>query len=178
MTASRPDRSPRTSSQVRVLGVEDWATWRAIRLRALQDSPAAFGSTYARELAFSEQLWTERLGDPHSVSVLVSEDGRPVGMGGGFPDLPGFLHVVAMWVEPSARGRGMGHHVLDGIRGWADPRGLRLHLDVYSGNPAARRCYERYGFVGTGETRPLRHGGSEVAERMVLAAERKAPGLA
>ena len=36
-------------------------------------------------------------------------------------------------------------------------------------NTAARRSYERYGFRGTRETRPLREGSAEVVERMVLA---------
>jgi GNAT superfamily N-acetyltransferase len=156
------------SHAVREVGGDDWPTWREIRLRALADSPSAFGSTYARELAFTEQDWRRRLsGD--GVCVLVEDDGRPVGMGGGFPDLPGFLHVVAMWVDPAHRGRGVGHAVLRGVDTWAQRRGLRLHLDVNTANAAARRSYERFGFAGTGETRPLREGSDEVVERMVLA---------
>jgi GNAT superfamily N-acetyltransferase len=154
---------------VRVLGGDDWPTWRDIRLRALRDSPNAFGSTYAREIRFTETDWRRRLEAPDQVSVLVLEDGRPVGMGGGFPDLPGWLHVVAMWVDPAARGQGVTRAVLDTIRRWADERGLRLHLDVSTTNPVARRAYERYGFTVTGETRPLRAGSAEVVERMVLA---------
>ena len=90
----------------RVLGGDDWATWRDIRLRALRESPSAFGSTYDREEAFPEAVWRDELAEPASVSVLVEAAGRPVRMAGGFPDLPGLLHVVAMWVDPVARGRG------------------------------------------------------------------------
>ena len=151
-------------------GPEDWAAWRDLRLRALQDSPAAFGSTYARELAFTEHDWRDRLGDATSVSVLALAGGTPVGMGAGFSDLPGWLHVVAMWVAPQWRGQRVGHRVLDGIRGWADERGLRLHLDVAQGNPAARSSYLSYGFTPTGETRPIREGATEQVERMVLRA--------
>ncbi len=156
--------------QVRVVGAEDWAAWRDIRLRALRESPSAFGSTYAREVEHEEGDWRERTGDPESVAVLVTDEGRPVAMGGGFPQAPGWLRVVAMWVEPSARGRGVGHRVLDGICGWAEERGLRVYLDVAMGNPTARRSYERYGFVATRETRPLREGSAELVERMVLPA--------
>lgn len=155
-------------SEVRVLGGQDWATWRDIRLRALEDSPAAFGSTYARELGFSEHVWRERLEGHATVAVLVEHQGRPVGMGGGYPDRPGLLHVVAMWVDPSVRGHGVGHLVLDGVRRRGEQRGLGLHLDVAQSNAAARRSYERYGFVATGETRPLREGAAELVERMVL----------
>jgi ribosomal protein S18 acetylase RimI-like enzyme len=154
--------------RARILGPEDWAAWRDIRLRALEESPAAFGSSYARELGFEHQVWRDRLADPGSVCVLVVADDAAVGMGGGFTDGPGLLHVVAMWVEPSSRRHGAGTLVLDALRDWAGERGLRLHLDVYSGNPGARRCYERYGFEATGETRPVREGSTELAERMLL----------
>jgi GNAT superfamily N-acetyltransferase len=153
---------------VRLLGGDDWPAWREIRLRALQDSPSAFGSTHARETGFTETDWRRRLEDPDAVSVLALDGARPVGMGAGFQDLPGWLHVVAMWVDPGARGRGVGHCVLGAIHRWADDRGLRLHLDVSTTNPQARRAYERFGFAVTGETRPLRAGSSEVVERMVL----------
>ena len=154
--------------EVRTIGEDDWATWREVRLRALRDSPRAFASTYSRELGFSEELWRSRLGDPAAVSALAVEDGVPIGIGGGFQDRPGFVQVVAMWVQPSARGRGVGPEILDAVRQWADERRLRLHLDVSTANPGARRSYERYGFVGTGETRPLREGATDLVERMVL----------
>jgi GNAT superfamily N-acetyltransferase len=153
---------------VREVGGQDWPTWRDIRLRALQDSPDAFGSTYARELDFTEADWRRRLEDPEAVSVLAFDGSRPVGMGGGFPDRPGWLHVVAMWVEPAQRGQGIGQSILQAIHCWVAARDLRLHLDVSTTNPGARRAYERYGFTVTGETRPLRVGSTELVERMVL----------
>lgn len=157
---------------VRALTADDWTVWREVRLRSLLDSPGAFGSTYERELAFTEQFWRERVGDPEAVSVLAWQDDEPVGIGGGFQDLPGHLHVVAMWVAPQARRQGVAHLVLDALRSWAEERGLLLHLDVEATNEAARRLYEAYGFRPTGTTSPLREGVTEVAERMVLPAAR------
>jgi GNAT superfamily N-acetyltransferase len=75
-----------------------------------------------------------------------------------------------MWVAPHARGQGVAHLVLDALRSWAEERRLLLCLDVESGNEAARRTYETYGFVATGTTRPLRDGWPEVTERLVLTA--------
>jgi GNAT superfamily N-acetyltransferase len=153
---------------VRTLDGDDWAAWREIRLRSLREDPSAFGSTYEREVAFDENFWRERLDDPGATSVLAYAGGVPVGLGGAFPDRPGLLHVVAMWVEPGSRGLGVGTAVLHRIEAEATARGLGLHLDVHTGNPAARRLYERYGFVATGETEPLREGSAELVERMVL----------
>ena len=153
---------------VRELTAEDWAVWKEVRLRSLLDSPGAFGSTYERELEYHEQFWRARIGDPEAVCVLAWRDNEPVGIGGGFQDLPGHLHVVAMWVAPHARGQGVAHLVLDALRSWAGERRLVLHLDVESANDAARRTYETYGFVATGETSPLREGSSGITERMLL----------
>ena len=53
----------RPAVTVRVLGGDDWSRWRELRLRALQDSPSAFGSTYAQELAHEEADWRDLLED-------------------------------------------------------------------------------------------------------------------
>ena len=159
-----------TEVWVRLAGPDDWATWRDLRLRALEDSPSAFGSTYAREAAFDEADWRDRLrpDEPTDVAVLAYRDGVPVGTGAGFGDLPGFVHVVAMWTDPAHRGRGVGAAVLAALAEWAEDHGFRLHLDVNTSNTGARALYERSGYVPTGETRPLREGSDARVERMVL----------
>ena len=161
---------------VRQTTEDDWATWRDLRLRALQDTPSAFGSTYEREAAFTEADWRGRAGalssaapdDSAGPSLLAFVDGVAVGMGGGYRDLPGWLHVVAMWTDPAWRSHGAGRAVLEHLVAWSAAEGLRVHLDVETTNAGARRLYERLGFVATGETRPLRDGSPYRVERMVL----------
>jgi GNAT superfamily N-acetyltransferase len=160
-----------TAVTVRQTTEDDWKAWRDLRLRALQDTPTAFGSTYDREAAFTEDDWKDRLRNPESASLLAFVDDVAVGMGGGFRDLPGWLHVVAMWTDPSWRGHGAGRAVLEHLKSWSAAQGLRVHLDVETSNQGARRLYERAGFVATGETRPLRDGSSYRVERMVLPVE-------
>ncbi len=163
---------------VRQTTEDDWQTWRDLRLRALKDTPTAFGSTFERETAFTEVEWRDRTGGLANAvalgngsagpSLLAFVDEVAVGMGGGFRDLPGWLHVVAMWTEPAWRGHGAGSAVLEHLKAWSAAAGLRVHLDVETSNQGARRLYERAGFAATGETRPLRDGSSYLVERMVL----------
>ena len=40
---------------------QDWAAFKAVRLDALRDSPAAFSATLAEEAAFSDQEWIARV---------------------------------------------------------------------------------------------------------------------
>ncbi len=150
---------------IRSVDGRDWRQWREIRLRALQDSPTAFGTTYEQELANPEELYRERL-DADVPTVLALAGDRTVGMAGGFSDRPGWLLVVSMWVDPQWRGRGVGRRMLDHIVTWAEERSLRVHLDVTVGNAAARRLYEEAGFQPTGESRPLRAGADLRAERL------------
>ncbi|CAA9353176.1 MAG: hypothetical protein AVDCRST_MAG72-1570 [uncultured Nocardioidaceae bacterium] len=157
------------SIQVRLVGEDAWMSWRDIRLRALQDSPNAFGSTYEREAVFTESDFRERLRRDEP-AVLAFADDMPVGMGAGYSDLDGWLHLVAMWVHPGWRQRRIGRRVLEVLLGWAHERGLRVHLDVVVGNAEARQLYEGLGFQGTGQTEPLRPGSPHRLERLVLPA--------
>lgn len=161
--------TPGSDKSVEILRItgDDWQLWRRIRLDALQDAPTAFGSTYETERGFSEGEYRDRL-VPDSPAVLAMAGDTPVGMGAGYQDIEGWLHVVAMWVHPQWRGHGLGGRILDHLVGWARAQGLRVHLDVTVGNGTAREMYERYGFAGTGETEPLRPGSSYTMERMVL----------
>jgi GNAT superfamily N-acetyltransferase len=147
---------------------DDWQVLRDLRLRSLQESPDAFGSTYEREAAFTEAEWRGRLSGQTGTSVLAWVDGTPVGIGGGYLAEEGWLQIVAMWTEPGLRGRGVGPAVLTSLVSWADARGLRVRLDVEADNAGARRVYERAGFVATGVTRPLREGAEQQCGRMVL----------
>jgi GNAT superfamily N-acetyltransferase len=154
------------SPEVRYADPDDLDLWRTVRLRALADSPNEFGSTLEREQAFTEHEWLARLSPP---AVLALDDrGEPIGLGAGFEVREGVLLVVAMWVDPAWRGRGLSRRVLDLVVGWARDHDLEVELDVTRDNPAARAAYVRYGFVYTGEQEPLREGSPIVMDRMVL----------
>ncbi len=48
---------------VREVTIDDWETLRDVRLAALREAPSAFGSTYAREAAFTPEQWRGRISD-------------------------------------------------------------------------------------------------------------------
>ncbi|HEV2929779.1 MAG TPA: hypothetical protein VGW74_13885, partial [Propionibacteriaceae bacterium] len=43
---------------------DDWPVYREIRLRMLQETPDAYGSSYAFEMDFPESRWRERVTNP------------------------------------------------------------------------------------------------------------------
>jgi GNAT superfamily N-acetyltransferase len=136
---------------------------RALRLRGLGDAPYAFGSTLARESAFADAVWVERAARSAAGEdkvTYVAEDGdRWVGLVTGSLEVEdGRFHLFGMFVEPDARGRGVGAALVEAVIGWARGHGAtRLYLGVTATNDAALRLYERCGFRPTGTRRPLEH---------------------
>ncbi len=153
--------------EIRRLHEAEWPLWRELRLRSLAESPDAFGSTLTREQQFSEGDWRERL---QGVAVVGFVAGRAASLGGGYRVRPGWLQVVAMWTDPEHRGAGLAGRMLDLIVEAAYAENRRVVLDVERGNASARAVYERYGFVRTGHSSPLREGSELVVEELVLPA--------
>jgi GNAT superfamily N-acetyltransferase len=159
--------------EIRRIGPDDWKQLRATRLAALQDSPAAFESTYESSLRIDEDEWRRRA----ARAVFLAFDGPdPVGMAIGFADAqtrPGSRDLVSMWVSPAVRGRGVAGQLIESVAEWARADGAHeLHLWVVVGNSSARAAYGRAGFVATGEQQPVRAVGQRVEERMVRRLER------
>jgi predicted GNAT family acetyltransferase len=149
---------------LRRLTPDDWAVLRDVRLRALADSPDAFGSTLARERDLDEKEWRRRCVRPVWV---VEADGGAVAMAGAFSD-DGVLQVWGMWTDPGHRGRGHARALLDALVGEAVAAGHPVGLHVNLTNPGARAFYEAYGFVGTGQLEPLRPGSDQRIELMMI----------
>ena len=142
---------------VREVDSREWEALRDVRLAALQEAPAAFGSTYAREAPFTREQWLGRLERSDAVTFFawLPELGEPAGLGGAMEE-DGTVEVVSMWVRPSARGRGVGAALVGAAADWAKARDHEiLYLWVTETNASARLLYERCGFIPTGERQPL-----------------------
>jgi ribosomal protein S18 acetylase RimI-like enzyme len=51
---------------------------KAFRLLSLQTSPESFLSTYSREIAFTDDVWYERLSNPKAVTFIAVQSGHIV----------------------------------------------------------------------------------------------------
>ena len=135
---------------VRRFAANEWRVYRALRLHALRDAPDAFGSTLAREEAFPDDEWVQRLAwvriDP--VDAKVAE-------------------LYQVWVDPTYRRRGVGRLVIDSALDWARTSGVRqMVLSVALGPSSALDFYRRLGFVEVGTPEPLRSGSTSRKQTM------------
>jgi ribosomal protein S18 acetylase RimI-like enzyme len=136
------------------------ASYTAVRLRALKDSPSSFGSTYLGELQLTDEQWdarTANLNGERRVGYLAFDGDQYCGIALCFLEDDDSLkaELISMWVAPEYRKAGVGRLLVDAIVGWAGDRGVRsLQLMVTSCNDAAIEFYKRLGFLMTGRTEP------------------------
>jgi GNAT superfamily N-acetyltransferase len=139
---------------IRRLDTAEWPTARAVRLRALQESPEAFSSAYEEEVDRPDEWWVE--GMTRLAWFVLEEKGEIVGVVAGMP-LDDNPEVISMWVDPAHRGTGAADDLLAAVVAWAEAEGaLGLCLAVAESNHVARHFYERAGFVPSGRSEALR----------------------
>ncbi|NEK85291.1 GNAT family N-acetyltransferase [Blastococcus saxobsidens] len=167
---------------IRPVRADEWREARALRLAALTDEAAgiAFLETYDEAVVRPDDFWQERTARSSSDAgpeadvrqfVAVADDGTWVGTAAalvekaGTEDYSGETiaqdagHVVAVYLHPDHRGRGVMEDLFDAATGWFRERGLRrARLHVHEDNARAERFYARYGFRPTGEGFDGPHG--------------------
>jgi ribosomal protein S18 acetylase RimI-like enzyme len=133
--------------------------FKDVRLRALQESPTAFSSTYARESLLPDEEWQRRAarwgGDENDAMFMAFEGGTVCGIVGSYvePEQRERAQVVSMWVDPAYRRAGAGKKLIDAVAAWNRSRGMReLALMVTCVNTGAIAFYEGLGFLKTGVT--------------------------
>ena len=153
---------------------DDWPRIMDLRLRALQDAPDAFGSTFKDESANDEADWRswatgwEGAVDQLLFAAVEDDTWLGIALGVRWGAEEELVHLYAMWVNPRYRRRGAGRALVDAVVGWAGGiEGVgRVGLAATVTNPAAIELYASCGFADTGERTPLREGSSLLTMRM------------
>jgi GNAT superfamily N-acetyltransferase len=137
-----------------------WERLRTIRLRSLAESPDAFGTTHAQDLARPIIDWHKRLEVPLELAAtfMARAGDLDVGVvtGRRSDDDVSTAMLLGMWVAPEARRFGVGGVLVDTVIRWARGQGFqRIVLDVADNNSPAIALYQSRGFVPNGITGTL-----------------------
>lgn len=151
--------------QIFTLGRENWAEFKALRLKTIASVPYALWPTCEEESAQSrEQVQARIEPGPHQI-VFGAFDGRQlVGIAGLRRErLERISHRATVWgvaVDPERRQEGIGKRVLQRLIDHARDQGLlQIQLAVAVENPAAQALYRSLGFKSFGiEPRAMRVG--------------------
>jgi ribosomal protein S18 acetylase RimI-like enzyme len=156
---------------------ESALVFKHIRLRALQESPTAFSSTFAKESQLSDDEWQRRAarwsGACTDAIFLAFDEDVVCGIVGSHlePENARRAHVISMWVDPEYRRAGAGKALIDAVVAWNQSHGVHeISLMVTSVNAGAIAFYERLGFRKTGVTGEYPNDPAIIEYEMVLKA--------
>lgn len=151
---------------VRVLGEEEWSEYRAVRLRALKESPEAFVASAQEEEAYDEARWRDRMN--RSRRLLAEEGGTVLGVASvGSHKVPdaGVGELFGLWVDPARRGSGVARKLLEAAAAQARSDDLKqLIYWVGTDNGRAVAFASSFGFRPTDSRRPMEIHGVDDAE--------------
>ena len=143
------------STEIRRLGRDDAASYRALRMRALWEFPEAFTSSYEEHESQPVEASEFRLEGEHSLFWGAFVGGQLCGMVGLERETRlKNRHkgtIVGMYVSQEHSGVGVGHAMIDALVQEAKRLGLELLvLTVTDGNAVATSFYEAAGFRSFG----------------------------
>ena len=162
---------------VRVATGADFENWFRLYEAVAAEGKWIGGESPTDRLA-QGRSFDAHVANPEATSFVAEVDGSLVGalgvrINGGVADL-------GMMVDSSWRGRGIGSELLRECVRWARERGAhKVILEVWPHNAAARRLYEKHGFVEEGRFRRhyrRRNGELWDAIRMSLVLDERSPG--
>ncbi|WP_255221187.1 MULTISPECIES: GNAT family N-acetyltransferase [Variovorax] len=155
---------------------DEWKTYRDMRLRALLDSPDAFGSTHEAEATRTDAMWSARIaaatssGKDRVLFAFNRDDACGLIWCKLSSDEPAVAHLFQMWVDPASRGMGAGRALLKEAISWAESVGVkRVFLGVTAGDTPATRLYAACGFCPDGALEPLREHSNLMVQPISLA---------
>lgn len=151
--------------RVQELKPGDGLIWRDLRLRALKDSPDAFGMTYEGDAQRSDDEWQDQINrnvaDPLVTNFVARFDDVLAALAVcRFVETDQTIcHLFAMWVVPEFRRKGVGKAILESALDWMKQKGAKeARLSVTEGNNEAFSLYRSFGFLDTNRREPLREG--------------------
>jgi ribosomal protein S18 acetylase RimI-like enzyme len=137
------------------LPISDWRDFKEIRLAALKGEPQAFGSSYAKNVAYPDSVWQERLRDCENkkgICLFAKLEGKIVGMVmGGRTDEDKHAHLSHIWgtyVDSKARGKGVGKELMQKVieELGKDADVQKIRVGVNAEQKPAIKLYESFGF--------------------------------
>lgn len=129
---------------VKLARYDDVATYRALRLMALEDSPSSFGASLAEETAFDESQWLTRIVEDEVLLLWV--DGVPAGLS-KVSVANDVCWLKSVWLAPEYRGKGIAGVLIGSSLAMTALLGHKeLLLWVGRDNLAAMALYARHGF--------------------------------
>ncbi|MBL1420009.1 MAG: GNAT family N-acetyltransferase [Alphaproteobacteria bacterium] len=152
---------------VRKLTIADLAEFKRLRLDALQTNPESFGSHYAREAAFDDEEFANRLRVDDDNFIWGGFEGGLLVAMAGFYVVENVGNIWGVFTAPDHRGRGISKQLIMQIIADAkvNPSLVKIQLGVTSDSEAALGLYKAVGFETYSiEADAIQHGEFSMCE--------------
>ena len=152
-----------------VLDADEWVRLRDIRLKALIDSPHAFGGTFEKESLFDEQQWRSDFAkQTHIVASVNGVDAAMMYVENLEGDFGAKCWIGGCWSDPDFRGTGLMRAMFEFLDKHAESRDWSVQgLGVWTDNTAAIAAYEKLGCVEMGGPQASTRQPGKFYQRMI-----------
>ena len=144
---------PGDNYTIRRFAPDDAPTYKLMRLEALQTEAGMFGSSVAREAAFPDELWRERLANPHAAFFGLYDGNELIGITGilvADKEKPDTALMVASYIRKAYRGMGLSAMLYAARIAWAKAHGIkRIEVAHRASNAASKGANAKFGFKYT-----------------------------
>lgn len=140
--------------RIRVLTPDDAIAARDIRLESLRLFPSAFGNAWEEESNEPLHFWVGRLSGPARwFAAEIGDELAGITVVSLEPamKLSHIAKIGAVYVRERFHQRGVANALMQSAMEYLSPRAKFVTLHVSADNIAARKLYERFGFVVCGQ---------------------------
>lgn len=154
-----------TTPHLRRFSPEDWQTFKAIRLEALETESYFFGGRHTLESPLSDEEWLDRLSHPDDGAFWGLYDGNEcIGLTGirKHPNYPDSMVLSASYIRKEYRGQGISALFYQTRIDWARENGYtEIYVAHRQGNDASRAANQKFGFKYTHTEQTIWPDGSQ-----------------
>ena len=148
----------------------DWQKFKDFRIRAVTESPQAFGDTLEKVLSYPDFYWIDGIKNK-KVFVISDRDTYVSGLVFGQDD-DGIWSVKSLWTDPAYRGKGLAKKILRYVIGVAKAIGVKIiELGINVKQGTAIKLYESLGFIQVKRLPDLEMGDGSKNDLLVMRLE-------
>ncbi len=126
-------------NNITVLHLQDWQSWKNLRLEALKNAPLSFASSFEEEAHWHDDAFKQTLTSNTIYGAMY--DGELIGAVGFYPGV-----LWGLYVREQHRNKGVADKLLRAVITYARTQVKQLYVTVVTTNTAAIALYQKHGF--------------------------------
>ena len=139
--------------EIRRIKLGEGMLFKAVRLAALKNSPAAFSSTYDSAKSRTSESWHEQADScatgKDRATFIAFEEKELIGIASVYrkENSATEADVIQVWIDSNFRGTNLAKDLMENVHQWAAGNNFKtLYAEVREGNNRALNFYQKLGY--------------------------------